>query len=420
MRLVLALAVAATATACGARDPGADGAERRGPTVAVVGADTVTRAQLEAFLADVERAYAARGRELPSSGVDRANVEAAAIELLVERSRERQLARRLGVEVTEADVERELDSVRERLGTRFDDVLAESGVTLDRARENVAARLVRVETFEAVTRGTAPSPEDLRRYYTTHRATRFTRSEPRLVLYLFVKERELVEELRRRIAAGESFEPLAKRYSHPRARKGRIVIPRNEFLPEVERVAFALAEGELSQPIQSPAGWHLVQAISPRPPERVLPFEAVAHAIGRELTERSAREAMVRWLAETEDELQPEYGRRYHPDELRAELDFTPGPQRPLSDCRLKAGNYTYERLVELGCAGDFQPPPGMAPCRPSLLQDPITSGVLPVEMKSGYASYAMDTAPTCHDDPRGTVVSIGGPTSLPYGGPGP
>ncbi len=75
-------------------------------------------------------------------------------------------------------------------------------------------------------------------------------------------------ELRSRILAGENFNELAKKYSEdPSAQYngGEMgYVGRGAMVPTFEATAFRIKEGEISQPFESPFGFHIMQLIDRR------------------------------------------------------------------------------------------------------------------------------------------------------------
>jgi peptidyl-prolyl cis-trans isomerase D len=73
---------------------------------------------------------------------------------------------------------------------------------------------------------------------------------------------EFAAELRERAQGGESFEDLARSYSADpgSAEKGGRLPPasRDEWVPAFAEAAFALAPGQISEPVLSPFGWHII------------------------------------------------------------------------------------------------------------------------------------------------------------------
>jgi peptidyl-prolyl cis-trans isomerase D len=76
--------------------------------------------------------------------------------------------------------------------------------------------------------------------------------------------KEEVDSLRARAVAGEDFADLARELSQDpgSAQRGGDLgfFGRGQMVPEFEQAAFALAANELSQPVLSPFGWHLIKA----------------------------------------------------------------------------------------------------------------------------------------------------------------
>lgn len=108
--------------------------------------------------------------------------------------------------------------------------------------------------------------------------------------------------LRERIQFGESFEELAKVHSDDLsgARGGDLGwIYRGDTVPEFERAMDALAPGEISQPVKSPFGWHLIQVQERRVQD--VTDERMRGMARNSLRERKADEAYDNWLRELRD-----------------------------------------------------------------------------------------------------------------------
>jgi parvulin-like peptidyl-prolyl isomerase len=75
----------------------------------------------------------------------------------------------------------------------------------------------------------------------------------------------LIEDLRQRILAGEDFADLAREYSDDpgSGMQGGDLgwVGRGAFVPEFEEAAFALPIGELSEPVRTDFGYHLIEVV---------------------------------------------------------------------------------------------------------------------------------------------------------------
>lgn len=106
--------------------------------------------------------------------------------------------------------------------------------------------------------------------------------------------RALAEEIAERARAGEDFADLAREYSDdPSAERnagdlGRF--GRGRMVPEFEEAAFAMTEeGEISDPVESDFGYHVIRLQS-RTEAETRPFEQVKRQIIRELEKEHAQE----------------------------------------------------------------------------------------------------------------------------------
>jgi len=135
--------------------------------------------------------------------------------------------------------------------------------------------------------------------------------------HILIKVNELVssEEARHKLAGlkerldnGADFAELARLYSNDlSAAKGGDLgwLYQGDTVPEFERAMDALGIGELSQPVQSPFGWHLIQVLERKNAEagderkRLMARQA--------LRERKSDEAYEDWLRQMRDRAYVEY-----------------------------------------------------------------------------------------------------------------
>jgi parvulin-like peptidyl-prolyl isomerase len=105
-----------------------------------------------------------------------------------------------------------------------------------------------------------------------------------------------VDELVARLAAGESFEELARRHSDDPTRQwggemdpfGRGVNPR-----PFEDAAFALKPGEVSRPVLTPRGWHLIR-LEERTAAQAVPLDEVREKVRDWLRRSRGKDAVDR------------------------------------------------------------------------------------------------------------------------------
>ncbi|MBK6743561.1 MAG: peptidylprolyl isomerase [Hydrogenophilales bacterium] len=115
-------------------------------------------------------------------------------------------------------------------------------------------------------------------------------------------------ELRDRIANGAEFDRLAKVHSDDgSASKGGDLgwLSPGETVPEFERAMNSLKPGELSEPVRSAFGWHLIQVMERR--DKDVTQERKRMDARRAIMERKSDEAFDDWVRQTRDRAYVEY-----------------------------------------------------------------------------------------------------------------
>ncbi|GIL06529.1 MAG: chaperone SurA [Betaproteobacteria bacterium] len=121
--------------------------------------------------------------------------------------------------------------------------------------------------------------------------------------------RRRLQDLRDRVVrGGQDFGQLARLHSvDPSATRGGDLgwLYPGDTVPEFERAMNQLKPGEVSEPVQSPFGWHLIQVLERRTEES--PIERNRLAARQALRDRKADEAYQEWLRQLRDRTYVEY-----------------------------------------------------------------------------------------------------------------
>jgi peptidyl-prolyl cis-trans isomerase SurA len=129
--------------------------------------------------------------------------------------------------------------------------------------------------------------------------------------HILIKPSELVSEddaknrlmqIRERLENGQKFEDLARQYSEDASTsKGGDLgwVNPGDTVPEFEKAMNALQLNELSQPIQSPFGWHLIQVLERR--QQDVTQERQKLLARKAIRERKADESYQEWVRQLRD-----------------------------------------------------------------------------------------------------------------------
>ena len=102
----------------------------------------------------------------------------------------------------------------------------------------------------------------------------------------FEKALEDVKVLRERLLKGEDFTELVRAESDDKGNDGNLgTFGKGRMVPEFEKAAYALETGELSEPVRTQFGWHLIQ-LHEKIPSKVTEFNDIKEKVIEYLTER--------------------------------------------------------------------------------------------------------------------------------------
>jgi hypothetical protein len=200
---------------------------------------------------------------------------------------------------------------------RIDDI---GGTPPDPARRSAAVRAAAVSIC-----GEPPAPSDEVVERELARIGDELRPARVRVRQMLLDSRGEAEEMRRRLESGEVFAELSAEFSRAAnaSQGGDLGWISVETLPEdLERVVFSLAEGEISDPVSSPAGYHVFQVLEVAPEGPASPAEAEVE-VRRRLASELAREFASECVAAAatsvgvrvfEDHLWFDYDGRYGED----------------------------------------------------------------------------------------------------------
>lgn len=271
---------------------------------AVVNDEVITEADVDAYLGVLREED-----QLPPADPQAGEVRQAVLQRLVEQRVILQEARREGLAVDAEEIDGRLDRIRRRFESdeAFHQSLQDAGLSREGLREQVRDQAMVERLIDAKVRSTITvSPQEVARELEGH--PELAKPDERVrASHLLVRisdtrsleqARTLIEDLRRRLSQGADFAELARRYSEdPHAPDGGDMgwVAQGELLPELDAALFRLKDGEVSEPIHTRLGFHLVQ-VHERSTGSSLSLTEASQAVFQRLYQREFRETFARWL----------------------------------------------------------------------------------------------------------------------------
>jgi peptidyl-prolyl cis-trans isomerase C len=121
--------------------------------------------------------------------------------------------------------------------------------------------------------------------------------------HIVLQNEDEAKDIKARLSKNESFDDLAKKYSKDSATaaKGGDLgfLSREQVLPEFARVAFSLKPGEVSDPVKTPFGFHVIKLIE-RKTGQPAGLDQVKGQLQRRLTEERQSQRFQAWMKELE------------------------------------------------------------------------------------------------------------------------
>jgi parvulin-like peptidyl-prolyl isomerase len=294
--------------------------------VAKVGDDPITTTEFERSLEQQRAQATLGGQTIPVAGTTAfAELRRRTLDEIVTRRVISAEARKCGVPcvVTDARVNARIAQlVKEQYEgdqAKFEQALAERKYTLAEVRE-----VFRVETqgplvTEEIVRDVRFGPSDARRYYRANLA-RYRTPKGRQAFHILVKDRALAERISRQATAA-NFAALARKYSEDlgsKAQGGDLgVTKKGAYVAEFEKAVFTLKNGEISEPVKTQFGWHVIRVVIR--PARTTPFDKVRARIISQQREARKQRALASWQVRTLNE--------YRDRTIYASIDLVPVDQ---------------------------------------------------------------------------------------------
>ena len=300
-----ALTIALVAPACGSDDnPGTAPAG----SVAVVGDKEIPKSEFDRIIGQAEKSYEAQGQEFPKTGSpEYNNLRDSIVRSLVERAEFELEAEEMDIEITDAEIEKRLDELKQQFfggdDEKYRKEIAKQGLTDEQVRDEIRARLISEKLFEAVTGTVKVTDADIKAYYDKNKA-QFEQPESREVRHILVKTKTRADDIHARLEGGDDFAKLAAQYSQDSSsakKGGKYTAVKGASVQPFDKFVFDADTGDLSEPVKTQFGWHVIEVLSDIKPKSVTPLKEVEQSIRDTLLREKQNGAMRKWVNELDE-----------------------------------------------------------------------------------------------------------------------
>lgn len=283
--------------------------------IAIVNDEVITlyefNAAFEPYLKNIENSYKGNDKEAVIK-----QTRAAFLQRLIDNILIEQEAKRSGAGIIVKD-EEVMDVIRDIMAKQklsmqdFLKNLAKEGNTLESVKKEIRMQMMRARLLRREIKSKViVTDEEIGEYYNKNRQDYEGEETVRIKqLLLFIpsnadktaiaKVKNEAMQLHKRVMDGESFDLLIMKYSQgPAAAQGGDVgyVGKGTIIPEVEKVAFNLPLGQISEVIESSVGFHIIQVVDKKG-AGLKPIAAVREEIKAKLEDEKLEKKYEEWIA---------------------------------------------------------------------------------------------------------------------------
>ena len=277
--------------------------------VAVVDGTPISKSTLDELLTRTKKTYAAQKRQFPKAGTpEYQSLQTQAVAFLVQRAEYAREADKLGVKVTDAQIQKKVDDVKKQYfggnQKKFEAGLKAQSYTLAALRDDARAQLVSEGIYKDITGNAKISDAEAQQYYDQN-IDRYKVAESRVVRHILVKTKNEADQIRSEIEGGADFATLAKEKSQDPGSKdqgGKLTVSKGQTVAPFDKAAFSLDTNQLSEPVKTQYGYHLIQPLTDVKKGRVTPFTEVRTQIKSQLMQQKQGNVVSQWVSKVEKE----------------------------------------------------------------------------------------------------------------------
>ena len=301
-----ALALGVAVASCGGGDDDdSETADVPADAIAVVGDRAIPKSEYDRLLSQAQATYEAREQEFPEAGTPEfAQLRNALVRSLVEQAQFEIAAEELDISVTDEELDKRLDDLKQQFfegdEAAYEAELEKQGLTEEQVLKDLRTRMLSEKIFEQITSEVEVTDEDIQAYFDENKS-QFEQPVSREVRHILVKTKAKADQIHQQLENGGDFAKLAKQFSEDPASKaegGMFTAQKGATVPPFDEAAFELETGELSEPVKTQFGWHIIEAVEDVVEASTQELAEVEQQISTTLLEEKKNSRINEWVEE--------------------------------------------------------------------------------------------------------------------------
>ena len=197
-----------------------------------------------------------------------------------------QQAQKQGIEVSKADVDSELETARASAGDNFQQALTAAGYQSEaELRDYIRESLTLQREADQLRSNIEVSDQQVRTFYDNNK-DQFQQPEQVCAQHILVADKAKADQIYQQLQNGGDFAKLAAANSTDPGSKDQGgdlgCLNKGQTVPEFEAAAFGAEVGEITQPVQTQFGYHIIK-VNKKNPAQATPFAEVRDQVREQL-----------------------------------------------------------------------------------------------------------------------------------------
>src|SRR5215469_6565389 len=185
---------------------------------------------------------------------------------MVQETLIQQYAKKNNITVTDDEIAKREDDLKANFPNgSWDEMLKARGLSEDDVRQALREQII---LDKALANKVTVSPAQVKSYFDKNHAA-FDKPEQIKARHILVKDMATAQKVETALKSGQNFADVAKQYSIDPGSKdkgGELgFFRRGQMVPAFDQVAFSMKVGQISAPVKSPFGYHIIQVEAIQP-----------------------------------------------------------------------------------------------------------------------------------------------------------
>lgn len=199
----------------------------------------------------------------------------------------------------------------------FESALKSEDITEDQLKSEIKKSIITEKVQDYITKDVKVTEEDAKKYYEENKEKSYTKGAGADMYHILVADESTAKEIKTKLNNGAKFADLASEYGTDGTKSeggslGYVEYDSTNMDSDFLAGAKKLKEGEVSDPVKTQFGYHIIMVKNIHTDKYVQPFDDVKSEIESSLTQTKQQEAITK----TTEEWEKEYNVKEHKDKL--------------------------------------------------------------------------------------------------------